>query len=400
VKAVRVHILGSGGREHAIGWAFAKQGYEVHFYPGNAGTKRDGTNHLYEGEKTLKTIPEEDIVIPGSEEFLVEGVSNWRSNVFGPVKEVARLEGSKVYAKRFMKKYGIKTARFEVAETPEELREKIKKFSPPYVIKADGLARGKGVLILDSKEETIEKGSKLIIGELIKGVKGPVVIDEFLAGNELSAMAVVNGRNFVILPFVRDYKRLMDGDRGPNTGGMGSWGPVEIPSDTIKKIEELFDKTLWGVEKEGYAYRGFLYLGLMLHDGDPYILEYNVRLGDPETEVIVTLNPEGFVNAVLEGYRGGKMEPVEPRGFAVDVVLAARGYPDAPEKGKEITLPEEGLIFFAGVAEKDGKLVTNGGRVLHCMGTGETKEEARRKAYELAEKVHFEGKTYRRDIAL
>ncbi|PLV56271.1 phosphoribosylamine--glycine ligase [Thermotoga sp. SG1] len=396
---MRVHVLGSGGREHAIGWAFSRQDYEVHFYPGNAGTKRDGTNHPYEGEKTIRSIPDEDIIIPGSEEYLVEGVANWSSNVFGPVKEVAKLEGSKVFAKRFMEKYSIRTARFEVAETPEELKEKIKKFSPPYVIKADGLARGKGVLILDSEEEAIEKGSKLITGELIKGVKGPVVIDEYLEGEELSAMAIVNGRDFVILPFVRDYKRLLDNDRGPNTGGMGSWGPVNVPQETISKIEELFDKTLWGVEKEGYTYRGFLYLGLMLHNGEPYILEYNVRLGDPETEVIVVLNPEAFVNAVLEGYKGGKMEAIKPNGFAVDVVLASRGYPDNPEKGKEITLPEDGLIFFAGVAEKDGKLITAGGRVLHCMGTGVTREEARRKAYELAEKVQFEGKTYRRDIA-
>ncbi|KFZ21131.1 phosphoribosylamine--glycine ligase [Thermotoga neapolitana] len=396
---MRVHILGSGGREHAIGWAFSQQGYEVHFYPGNAGTKRDGTNHPYEGEKTIKGISDEDVIIPGSEEYLVEGVANWKSNVFGPIKEVARLEGSKVFAKRFMKKYGIRTARFEVAETPEELKEKIKKFSPPYVIKADGLARGKGVLILDSEEEAIEKGSKLITGELIKGVKGPVVIDEYLEGEELSAMAIVNGRDFVILPFVRDYKRLLDNDRGPNTGGMGSWGPVSVSQETVSKIEELFDKTLWGVEKEGYTYRGFLYLGLMLHDGDPYILEYNVRLGDPETEVIVVLNPEAFVNAVLEGYRGGRMEAIRPNGFAVDVVLASKGYPDNPEKGKEITLPEDGLIFFAGVAEKDGKLVTAGGRVLHCMGSGATREEARKKAYELAERVQFEGKMYRRDIA-
>ncbi|ACM23500.1 MAG TPA: phosphoribosylamine--glycine ligase [Thermotoga neapolitana] len=399
MRRMRVHILGSGGREHAIGWAFSQQGYEVHFYPGNAGTKRDGTNHPYEGEKTIKGISDEDVIIPGSEEYLVEGVANWKSNVFGPIKEVARLEGSKVFAKRFMKKYGIRTARFEVAETPEELKEKIKKFSPPYVIKADGLARGKGVLILDSEEEAIEKGSKLITGELIKGVKGPVVIDEYLEGEELSAMAIVNGRDFVILPFVRDYKRLLDNDRGPNTGGMGSWGPVSVSQETVSKIEELFDKTLWGVEKEGYTYRGFLYLGLMLHDGDPYILEYNVRLGDPETEVIVVLNPEAFVNAVLEGYRGGRMEAIRPNGFAVDVVLASKGYPDNPEKGKEITLPEDGLIFFAGVAEKDGKLVTAGGRVLHCMGSGATREEARKKAYELAERVQFEGKMYRRDIA-
>ncbi|PLV59965.1 phosphoribosylamine--glycine ligase [Thermotoga sp. KOL6] len=397
---MRVHVLGSGGREHAIGWAFSQQGYEVHFYPGNAGTKRDGVNHPYEGEKTIKSIPEEDLILPGSEEFLVEGVANWKSNVFGPIKEVARLEGSKVYAKFFMKKYGIRTARFEIAETPEELREKIKKFSSPYVVKADGLARGKGVLILETEEEAVEKGSKLIEGSLIKGVSGPVVLDEYIPGEELSAMAIVNGRNFVLLPFVRDYKRLLTGNKGPNTGGMGSWGPVDISPDTVSKIEELFDKTLWGVEKEGYIYRGFLYLGLMLYNGDPYILEYNVRLGDPETEVIVTLNPEAFVNTVLEGYRGGRMEAISPKGFAVDVVLASRGYPDAPEKGKEITLPEEGLIFFAGVSEKDGKLVTAGGRVLHCMGTGSTKEEARKDAYELVKKVHFEGKMYREDIAL
>ncbi len=395
---MRVHVLGSGGREHAMGWAFKKCGFEVHFYPGNAGTKRDGVNHPYKGLDALKDLSEDDLILPGSEEFLVEGVANLKKNVFGPVREAARLESSKVFAKEFMKKYGIRTPRFEIARNPDELREKLKRFSPPYVIKADGLARGKGVLIVSGEEEALEKGSKLINGQLIEGVKGPVVVDEYLTGEELSAIAVVNGRKFSIFPFVRDYKRLMDGDRGPNTGGMGSWGPVNIAESLLGKIEELFDRTLWGVEMEGLTYKGFLYLGLMIHDGEPFILEYNVRSGDPETEVIVAMNPAGFVETVLSAFRG-EMKKLEPKCYAVDVVLASQGYPDTPLKGKEISLPEDGLIFFAGVEERNGRFVTAGGRVLHCMGTGATKEEARKRAYELAEAVQFEGKIFRRDIA-
>ncbi len=395
----KVHILGSGGREHAIGWAFRRCGFEVHYYPGNAGTSKGGVNHSYDGLETVKRI-EEGLVIPGSEKYLVDGVANVSEMVFGPKAEVARLEGSKVFAKEFMRRHGIRTARFEVVHSPEELPDKLRNFSPPYVLKADGLAGGKGVLILEDVNEAIEKGSKLMSGELLKGVKGPLVIDEFLKGEELSAMALINGSDFVLLPFVRDYKKLRDGDGGPNTGGMGSWGPVEVPAKTVEAIEELVHRTLWALDREGYTYRGFLYLGLMLVDGEPFILEYNVRLGDPETEVVVLLDPERFVDNILKAFEGSKMGEFNPRGYAVDVVLASEGYPDSPRKGQEITMPEEGLYFFAGVSQVNGKLVVSGGRVIHSMGAGKTKDEARKNAYLNAEKVEFPGKYYRRDIAL
>ena len=400
VKVVKkVHILGSGGREHAIGWAFKRCGFDVHYYPGNAGTLRDGTNHPFEGPNTISGICDEGIVIPGAEKYLVDGIGNLCRNVFGPVREVARLEGSKVYAKRFMKKYSIPTGRFEVAETPEELVHKLRDFAAPYVIKADGLASGKGVIIERDFSKAVEKGSMLIEGKLLRGVKGPVVIDEFLAGEELTAIAIVNGEDFSILPFVRDYKRLGDNDMGPNTGGMGAWGPVMIQEETMMRIEELFRRTLWAVKKEGGNYRGFLYLGLMIVEGSPYVLEYNVRLGDPETEVIVALNPEGFVESVLKAVNGEKITSMKPQLFAVDVVIASKGYPEAPMKGQKVAVPEEGFYFFAGVEKRNGEMVVSGGRVVHAMGTGYTKEEAKEKAYLWADAVEFDGKYYRSDIA-
>ncbi len=395
---MEVHVLGSGGREHAIGWAFWKAGFDVFYHPGNAGTKLHGKNMPYDSLEDVKKM--KGIVIPGSETFLAMGVADLSKNVLGPVKEMANLEASKAYAVDFAKRWGIKIPRSLVAEHPEELPGLLKHFEPPYVIKADVLAGGKGVIILEEFEKAVEVGSKLMRGELLKGVSGKVVLQQFLRGKELSAMAIVNGRDFSLLPFARDYKRAYDGDKGPNTGGMGSWGPVEVGKNLRSKIEEMFEKTLFGLEKEGEKYRGFLYLGLMIVEGEPYLLEYNVRLGDPETEVIVWLNPEAFVEAVLAAYQGEKIPTMHVQGYAVDVVVASEGYPQSFRKGQVIEVEDAEGCFFAGVTEENGKLVVSGGRVVHCMGAGRTLEEARNRAYRRVDGVRFEGKSFRRDIAL
>lgn len=397
MKIKSICILGSGGREHAIGYAFQKLGFELFFYPGNAGTKRVGKNIVLDNFSQLEEF---DLVISGSEEYLAKGVADRRPNVFGPDSQGARLESSKCFAKLFMQKYEIKTARFEIATSCEQLYDALKRFSSPYVVKLDGLAQGKGVIIANSFDEALDNGKKLMNGTLINGVKGSVIVDEYLRGLELSAIAIVNGTNFALLPFTRDYKRAFTNNEGPNTGGMGAYGPVQIDEKLREKIEELFKKTLIGLEKEGIKYRGFLYIGLMIVEGEPYVLEYNVRLGDPECEVIVSMEPEIFAENVLKAYSNEHFDKYTPKYHSVDVVLASEGYPENPKKGQEITFREEGFFFYGGVTEKNGKLIVNGGRVLHSMGVGETLQQAKERAYKNIEKVHFDGMYYRNDIAM
>lgn len=400
-KVKRICILGSGGREYAIGWAFKKFGFDVYFYPGNAGTKNIGKNIQINNFDELSNF---DMVIPGSEEFLVKGIADGKANVFGPDSKGARLEGSKCFAKTFMKKHGILTANFQIATDEISLYDALKAFKPPYVIKADGLAQGKGVVICDTFDEAMDIGQKLIKGQLIPNVKGPVVVDEFLKGWELSAIAIVNGTDFALLPFTRDYKRAFTNNEGPNTGGMGAFGPVEIDSKLKEKIKNLFSKTLNSLKEDGIYYRGFLYIGLMIVNDEPYVLEYNVRLGDPETEVIVAMDPGKFVENILKAFNNERFEEYTPNNYSVDVVLASQGYPENPMKGQEIYIEhdecEDWMIFYAGVTEKDGKLLVNGGRVLHSIGIGKTLSQAREKAYRNIEKVKFEGMFYRNDIAL
>ncbi|UZN23001.1 phosphoribosylamine--glycine ligase [bacterium 3DAC] len=389
---MKIVIVGSGGREHAMGWAFYREGYDVYYVPGNPGTARHGTN--------IAQIPDEEdiLVIPGSETYIAGGIADGKDNVFAPDSRGARLESSKIWAKEFMKKHGIPTAPFIVVNTPKELKTALKSFSPPYVIKADGLAGGKGVIIEDDFEKAVEKGSMLIEGTFLKGVKGPVVVEEYLPGIELSAMAVASGEHFALFPFTRDYKRAYDGGKGPNTGGMGAVGPINVDKGIVDQIEDIYRLTLDGLKSEGISYKGFLYIGLMIKDDKVYVLEYNVRMGDPETEVIVMMNPSGFVSSVLSAYRGESIQPIVPKCFAVDVVIASEGYPLSPRKGQVIEKEPTGFAFYAGVKEESGKLVVSGGRVFHCMGTGMTPEEARTSAYRCAESVSFPGAFFRRDI--
>lgn len=396
-----VCILGSGGREHAIGWAFSKIGFQVYFHPGNAGTATIGKNLNINNFDELDKF---DLVIPGSEEFLVKGVANGKKNVFGPDQQAARLEGSKYFSKSFMKKYFIPSAKFKLATDKNTLSEALRYFNPPYVIKADGLAAGKGVIICKDFDEAFEKATKLMNGKLIQNVEGPVVVEEFLNGWELSAISIVNGEKFALLPFTKDYKKAFTNNQGPNTGGMGAYGPVNIDLELKKKIEELFFKTLRGLKNEGIFYRGFLYIGLMIVENEPYVLEYNARLGDPETEVIVPMNPEKFVENILLAFNNEDFKEYAPQRYALDVVLASEGYPENPKKGQIIeirnhyTNDENAIIFYAGAIEKDGKIVANGGRVIHSVGIGPTLHQARQRAYGNIKNIYFEGMFYREDI--
>ncbi len=406
---MKVLILGSGGREHALGWAFAESGHEVYFLPGNGGTEITGIN-LY-CDDIMQFVKERggefDLIIPGPESYIAKGVADLikDSVVFAPSFDAARLEASKVYAKRFMEKYGIPTANFEVAQSPDQLKEALSKFDPPYVLKADVLAGGKGVFIVDNKDEALSTGIKLMKGELLPGVSGALVVDQFLKGKELSAIYVVGeSGDFKLLPFARDYKRVYDGDRGPNTGGMGCWAPVNIDNELIDSINDIAQKTIYGIKQEDMSYKGFLYIGLMLTDDGPYVLEYNVRMGDPETEAILPLDPKGFVDVVLEAaFSGIPKGNITTDMFAVDVVVASCGYPLSPKKGQKVVIDDidKHLYFFAGVKKgEDGNLYVSGGRVVNAIGTGKTLKEARLKAYEAAEAVKFEGAFYRKDIAL
>ncbi len=403
---MRVWILGSGGREHAIGWAFKKCGHDVYFVPGNGGTKRTGENIPCKGVENAKKLIREreaeiDLLIPGSESYIAAGVADiLEKKTFSPKKKPALLEASKIFAKKFMKKHGIRTARFKTVMSETELEEALKEFSPPYVLKADPLAGGKGVLIIGDKAEALKKGKALMKGELLKGVSGGLVVEEFLPGEELSAIAMVGEKGFKLLPLARDYKRAFDGDQGPNTGGMGCYSPVKISYKLRGKIEEILDRTLSGLKKENLSYKGFLYLGLMIFEEDPYVLEYNVRLGDPEAEAIIPLDPESFVEMVLSAFfEGYPTASMKEELFAVDVVVASEGYPMNPRKGMKIDMPNDEFYFFAGVSEENGELVVSGGRVVHAVGIGKTLREARNKAYERASKVRFEGAFYRKDIA-
>lgn len=391
---MKIVVVGSGGREHAIGWAFYREGVDVIYVKGNGGTLMHGVN--------MEEIPwhQKDIlVIPGSETYIASGIADGRKNVFSPDSKGALLETSKAWAKGFMVNHGIPTAEFQIVDEPTYLETALSRFEPPYVIKADGLAGGKGVIITNNKKEALVKGRKLMEGELLEGVKGPVVVEKYLTGTEISAMAIVSGEEYVLLPFIRDYKRLNDGGIGPNTGGMGAVGPISISSEIVTGIKDIYNKTLQGLMKKGIVYKGFLYLGLMIGTDGIYVLEYNVRLGDPETEVLVKMNSRAFVENIINAVEGKKLQDVLPQCFAADVVVASKGYPFSPKKGIPIRKEPKGFAFYGGVSrDKGGRMIVTGGRVFHCMGTGMKYSDAIKEAYQCASTVEFEGAFFRKDI--
>ncbi|MFV0947317.1 phosphoribosylamine--glycine ligase [Campylobacter jejuni] len=411
---MKIMILGSGAREYSIALALKRvdENLEFYFAPGNGATESLGTNLNLKDPVVLATYAKEkgfDLCIVGSESFLAEGVVDIFKQqglaIFGPSKAAAMLETSKSFMKSFLKKYRIKTAKFLNTNDIEKAKNFIYSLTPPIVVKADGLCAGKGVIIAKTHEEAIEETAKMLSGESFGDAGKLVVIEEFLDGYELSIFAVCDGNDFVLLPVAQDHKKLLDNDQGPNTGGMGAYAPSSLANESLlRKVQkDIILPTLAGMKKEGAEFCGVLFIGAMIVGNKPYVLEFNVRFGDPECEVLMPLieDPlELILAATQRRLRHAKIKIKKE--FAVGVVCASENYPYKSSPRSEITvnnIPENSHISYAGVSLEDGKLMADGGRVLVCVGAGKSIEEAQKNAYKLCDNVNFKGKQYRKDIA-
>ncbi len=418
---MKILLLGSGGREHALAWKISqsKKVETLYIAPGNAGTMQAGQNvdvklSDFESIKQFVNKNAIDMVVVGPEQPLVDGISDFFLNdnelkhvpVIGPVKAGAILEGSKDFAKDFMYKYNIPTAKYQSFTQAEkdEGERFLEQMNAPYVLKADGLAAGKGVLILDDLQE-----AKTALNEMLSGKFGDasatVVIEEYLKGIELSVFVLTDGKSYKILPEAKDYKRIGEGDTGLNTGGMGAVSPVPFANEEfLNKVEQrVIIPTIQGLAKEKITYKGFIFIGLMNVNGDPYVIEYNVRMGDPETEVVIPRIKSDFADLL----KHTADETLEQANLEIDertcttVMMVSEGYPGRYEKGKIITnleRVEDSLLFHAGTKVSESKVVTNGGRVMAVTSYGKDMEEALEKCYRSAAMVDFEGKQYRKDI--
>lgn len=419
---MKILVLGSGGREHALAWKIAQSERvsKVYIAPGNAGTASVGVNVNvniadFKAVKDIVLQNSIDLVVVGPEQPLVDGIVDFFKNdndmknvkIIGPDKKGAQLEGSKAFAKTFMEKNAIPTAKC-FAVTAENLNDGLKymeTFKAPYVLKADGLAAGKGVLILNDLMEAKDELKEMLSGKF-GSASAKVVVEQFLKGVEVSMFVLTDGDNYVILPEAKDYKRIGDGDTGLNTGGMGAVSPVPfVTPEFIEKVENRIIKpTISGLKKEKIDYKGFIFLGLMNCGGDPYVIEYNVRMGDPETEGVMTRIDADFAE-MLEKCAQGRLNEVHYHASAetsVTVMLVSGGYPEGYKKGMKITGLENVcpccFVAHAGTKLDGNDLVTSGGRVIAVTAHGKNIAEAREKAYHNAKMIAFEGKNYRHDI--
>jgi len=419
---MNILVLGSGGREHAISWKISQSEKCSNLYiaPGNAGTGLVGNNlsvNINDFKEVKLNVIEKsiDLVIVGPEEPLVRGIVDFFKSddelkhvkIFGPSSEGSKLEGSKDFSKEFMFRNNIPCAKSKTFNK-NNLSEGIsflEKINPPYVLKADGLAAGKGVLILDNLEEAKSELSKMILDEKFGDASKNVLIEEYLDGIEVSVFAITDGHNYIILPEAKDYKRIGEGDTGLNTGGMGAVSPVNFAdNEFMKKVEDsVIRRTVNGIKKEKLDYKGFIFAGLMNVNGEPYVIEYNVRMGDPETQVVIPRIKNDLLNVFIKCLNE-KINEVEldiENNFTTTVILAADGYPESYKKGDDIRNLEEfsnSKIFHAGTKKENNRILSNGGRVIACTGYGESLEDALKNSYKLADNISWDNKYFRKDI--
>jgi phosphoribosylamine--glycine ligase len=420
-SCMNILLLGSGGREHAMAWKISQSPKTTRLFiaPGNAGTALHGTNINIAADDfdqigRFAIENKIDMVVVGPEDPLVKGISDYFAGhaelknipVIGPSAKAAMLEGSKDFAKAFMLRHHIPTARHKSVNfihVTDGIRF-LETLKPPYVLKADGLAAGKGVLIINNIQDAREELHNMLQGKFGEAGK-TVVIEEFLSGIELSVFVITDGKSYKILPEAKDYKRVGEGDTGPNTGGMGAVSPVRFADKAfMQRVEErIIIPTVNGLQSENIVYKGFIFFGLINCQGEPYVIEYNARLGDPETEVVLPRLKNDFVDllqGVAEGNLADKNVEFDAR-VVTTVMLTSGGSPGSYEKGKKISGIQdvkESIVFHAGSKESDGTVVTSGGRVIAVSSYGNTMKEALEKSYSGADKINFEKKYYRKDI--
>jgi len=411
---VNVLVIGSGGREHAIGWKLGQSDEvdTVFFAPGNGGTSNNLPISVDSLDDIVKFASENDcFTVVGPEAPLAMGIVDIFNEkglkIFGPTKNAAQLESSKIWAKKFMKRNNIPTAAFEVFNDATAAKEYVNEIEHNVVIKADGLAAGKGVIVCDSKDEAKDAIDMMLVNKKFGDAGTNIIIEDRIDGIEASYIALSDGKRVIPMATSQDHKRVYDGDNGPNTGGMGAYSPTLAIDDVLsKKIQKkIIDKTITSLQNEGITFKGFLYAGIMLKDGEPYVLEYNVRMGDPECQpILMRMNSDLFqylkacVNDTLE-----KMPPILWKNkSAVCVVLASKGYPESYPKGDEISgldlMYDDAYVFHAGTKKQNKKIIANGGRVLGVTALGDTLESAIKSAYSVAEKIFWENKYSRTDI--
>lgn len=410
---MNILIIGSGGREYAIGLRLKqdKNVKKLYFSPGNGATKELGTNIIAKDYYELADFAKKNDIalsVVGPENALSAGVVDIFKekglNIFGPTKAAAMLESSKTYMKDFLHKNGIRTARFLNTNNFDEASKFINTLGQIVVVKADGLCAGKGVIIAQSHDEAKKAALDMLSGDSFGDAGKSIVIEEFLDGFELSFFAICDGKSFVSLPVAQDHKRLLDNDEGPNTGGMGAYAPSPLASkELIKRVEqEVIAPTLAGMQKENAPFCGVLFVGLMIVNNIPYVLEFNVRFGDPECEVLMPLI-DGNLSEILYDAATGKLIDITLKDdVAVGVVMASKNYPYDSTPKTKITIkdiPDGSHIAYAGVSEENGVLYSDGGRILVAVGVGKDIKEAHKKAYELVQNIDFDGSKFRKDIA-
>jgi len=411
---VNVLVIGSGGREHALSWRLSKSSKINNVYnaPGNGGTSNNIPISIEQVEELAKFAKENNcFTVVGPEAPLASGIvdkfSQLNLKIFGPTQKAAKLESSKIWAKDFMKRNKIPTARFEIFDDPKKAEDYVKSIDYNVVVKADGLAAGKGVIVCSSKDEAFFAINTILVKKTFGDAGNRIIIEERIDGIEASYIALSDGNMAIPMATSQDHKRIYDEDKGPNTGGMGAYSPTGVVDQILaQKIQEqIIDKTIHSMKKEGIDFRGFLYAGIMIKNGEPYVLEYNVRMGDPECQPItmrMDFDLYDYLLASSEGRLADLPPPLWKNQSAVCIVLASEGYPEAYPKNEEIvisdSIPKNVQVFHAGTKKQDGKILTNGGRVLGVTALGDTLETAIQNAYSAVEKISWPHKYYRKDI--